>query len=139
MNSDKEAEDTEWMEDVVEVEEVYAEVLGGVEVGSNVVDETMTSSIPAQTLQVENTVESPSLLCKDCNKTFSTTDSLLVHAQTKHWVLCSSRQHCPLKGCSYVAMKGGMRKMTSHMKEKHAPLARNFGNYDVQRQDWLSS
>merc|ERR1719285_397999 len=34
-------------------------------------------------------------------------------------------------------MKGGLRKLMSHTKGKHTPLARNYNNNDLQRQDWL--
>ena len=117
----------------VRVEEVGAEVMGNAEVSGELVGETRTSSIPAQIPQLANTVESPSLQCKDCTKTFSTTDSLMAHTKIKHLVHGSRCQPCPLRGCSYVAMKGGLRKLMSHTKEKHTPLARNCNNNDLQR------
>jgi len=134
MNSDKVAEGTVPIENMVE--EVGAEVMGNAEDSGEVVGEIRTSSIPAQTPQLANTVESPSLQCKDCTKTFSTTDSLMAHTKIKHLVHGSRCQPCPLRGCSYVAMKGGLRKLMSHSKEKHTPLARNCNNNDLQRQDW---
>ena len=125
--SDKEVEET----GEEEVVEVGAEVLGGAEDElSAILAETETVPIPTQTLQKVNIVESPFLLCKDCPKTFSTAELLLAHAMTEHWVRGSRRQHCPVKGCNYVASKGGygIGKLSSHIKEKHAaPCARNCG------------
>jgi len=138
VNSDKEAESTERIENMEEcVEEVDAELLGGGEVGGKVLGETGTIPVPALSPQLANTVESPSLLCKDCTKTFSTTDSLMAHAKTRHWVHGSRCQPCPVRGCNYVAMKGGLKKLMSHTKEKHAPAVRNCNNNNLQRQDWL--
>ena len=119
MISDMEVEKTE----EEEVVEVGAEVLGGAEDSVKAqglgVSETIPS--PAQTLQLVNNVKSSALLCKDCSKTFSTAELLLAHAMTKHWVNGSCRQHCPSRGCNYIAMRGGygMGKLQNHMKEKH--------------------
>ena len=133
--SDKEVEET----GEEEVVEVGAEVLGGAEDElSAILAETETVPIPTQTLQKVNIVESPFLLCKDCPKTFSTAELLLAHVMTEHWVRGSRRQHCPVKGCNYVASKGGygIGKLSIHMKEKHAvaaPCARNCGTNILKR------
>lgn len=118
-----------------EVIEVGAEVLGDSEDElSAVLAGTETIPIPTQTLQMVNVVESPAaLLCKDCSKTFSKAELLLAHAMTEHWVRGTRRQHCPLKGCNYV---GGIVKLNSHVKEKHASCARNCGTNILKRQDW---
>jgi len=135
--SDKEVEEEE-------VVEVGAEVLGGAQDEVSAVlalTETENIQIPTQILQLKTTIESSALLCKDCSDIFSTTELLLAHAMTKHWVRGSRHRHCPLKGCGYVAMNGGygIVKLRSHMEEKHTPCTRNCGSNILTRQNWPQS
>ena len=84
-------------------------------------------------LEVETMEKSDELICKDCCATFRSADQLMSHARVKHIVARSTRLHCPLKGCYFVVMRGGVQRLESHVKSKHEQGASIWDNTAAER------
>ena len=85
-------------------------------------------------LEVEIIQKSDELICKDCCATFCSADQLMSHARVKHIVARSTRHlHCPLRGCNFVLMRGGVQRLESHVKLRHEQGTRNWDNTITER------
>ena len=83
--------------------------------------------------KVETIEKAYELICKDCSATFCSADQLMSHARVKHIVARSTRLHCPLKGCYFVVMRGGVQRLESHVKLGHEQGTRNWDNTITER------
>ena len=84
-------------------------------------------------LEVETMEKSDELICKDCCATFRFADQLMSHARVKHIVARSTRLHCPLRGCNFDVMRGGVQRLESHVKLRHEQGASSRDNTITER------
>ena len=71
-------------------------------------------------LEVETMEKSDELICKDCCATFRSADQLM-------------SLHCPLRGCNFDVMRGGVQRLESHVKLRHEQGASSRDNTITER------